>query len=164
MKKSTPAWISAEVQERIKSSPILIIKKETGDVSNCDIIKIKMHRNLSDADSEMYELKIATFEIGQPEEFLALIKNFKTAIDGTGTMLAAVRMNYLLNLLRGEELLYFDKLASQNTGTNNAHLKFIQEGLLGFFINALSKQKRVMRRAMRKPHEILFKCFADRLT
>ena len=33
----------------------------------------------------MYKLKIVTFEHVQPEELLALMKNFKPAIDGTGT-------------------------------------------------------------------------------
>ena len=49
---------------------------------------------------------------------------------------------------------------------NNTHLKFIQEGLLSYFftINALSKQKREMRRAMHKPQDIPFKCFSTRIT
>ena len=54
-------WISAEVQARIKPPPIPLIKKETDDVSECDIIKIKMCRNPTDANSEMYKLKIVIF-------------------------------------------------------------------------------------------------------
>ena len=52
-----------------------------------------MCRNLSDANSEKYELKIVTFEHGQPEEFLALVKNFKKLVEGTGTTTAAGNIN-----------------------------------------------------------------------
>ena len=129
----SPLWISAEVQARIKPPPIPIIRKETDDVSECDIIKIKMRRNPSDADSETYGLKIAIFEHGQPEEFLALMKNLKTAVDSTGTTSAAGKINYLRTLLRGGALRDFDKLEIHNNGTSNAHLKFTQEGLLRYF-------------------------------
>ena len=64
----------------------------------CDIIKIKIRWNPSVADSEKYELEIATFENGQLEEFFALLKNFKTAIDGTGTTSVAGKINYLRTL------------------------------------------------------------------
>ena len=111
----------------------MIFKKEIADVSECDIIKIKMRRDLSDTKSETYELKIATFENGQAEEFLALMKNFKTALDGKGTTSAAGKINYLRTILRGEALQEVDKTATQNTRENNEHLKFIQEGLLGYY-------------------------------
>ena len=62
-----PVWLSAEVQARIKQPLIPLINKETENVSECDIIKINMHWDLSNANSETYELKIATFENGQRE-------------------------------------------------------------------------------------------------
>ena len=98
-------------------------------------------------------MKIVTFKHGQPEELLHLINNFKRAVDRTGTTVTAGKINYLRTLLRREALREFDELVSHNAGTNNSHLKFIQEGLLGYFtpINALSKKKRTMRHAMRKP-------------
>ena len=125
-----------------------------------------MRQNPSDADLETYELNISTFENGQPEELLKLMKNFKRVFDGTGTTTAAEKTNYLRNVLREEALREFYELSNQNTGTNNTHLEFIQEGLLGYFppINALSKQKPTMRRAMRKPRDLPFKRFAARLT
>ena len=125
---------------------------------------MKMRRNPSDVAPETYKLKIVTFEHGQPEEFIQLIKNFKRAVYGTETTTAANKINYLHTLLSGEALRELDKLASQNAGTNNTHLKFIQEGLLGvFIINALSKQKRAMRCDMCKPQDTPFKCFTTRL-
>ena len=69
-------------------------------------------------------------------------------------------------MLRGQAFREFDKLQSQYGGAANNHLKLIQEVLLEYFfrINALSKQKRAMRRAMRKPQIMAFKRFAARLT
>ena len=64
--KISPVWLSAEVQARVEPLIINLIKKQTDDVSECYIIKIKMRWNPSDADSETYELNIATFENGQP--------------------------------------------------------------------------------------------------
>ena len=93
------------------------------------------------------------------------MKKCKRAVDGTGTTTATSKTIYLLTIPRGEALREFDKLSSQNTGTNSTHLKFIQEGLLGysFPINALSNQKHVMRRDMCKPWDIPFKRFSDLL-
>ena len=76
-----------------QTPPISLVKKEPKNVNEYDIINIKMCRNLSDANSETYELKIVTFEHGQPEEFLALVKNFKKLVEGTGTTTAAGNIN-----------------------------------------------------------------------
>ena len=94
------------------------------------------------------------------------MKNFKRAVGRKGTTTAAGNMNYLLNILSRETLREFDKLASQNAGTNNTHLKIIQEGLLSYLppINALSKKKRAMCHAMRKNRDIPFKRFTAPLT
>ena len=67
-----------------------------------------MRQNPSDVASETYKLKIATFEHGQPEEFLEIVNNFKRTIDGTGTTMAAGKINYLRTLLRGESLRELD--------------------------------------------------------
>ena len=58
------------------------------------------------------------------------MKNFKRAVNGAGTTTAAGKISYLRAILHREALREFNKLASQNSGTNHAHLKLIQEGLL----------------------------------
>ena len=60
-----------------------------------------MRQNLSNNNSETYELKIVTFEHDQPEEFLALMKNFKGEVDRTGTTKEAGKINYIRTLLCG---------------------------------------------------------------
>ena len=87
-------------------------------------------------------------------------------IDGTGTTTPFGRINYLRMMLREQELREFDDLQTHYGGSTNNHLKLIQEGLLEYFfpINSLSKQKCVMRRAMRKPRIMNFKHSVARLT
>ena len=63
----SPPWISVEIQEHIEPTPILLINKEPEEVNEYDIIKIKIFQNTSVAASETYEMKIVTFEHGQPE-------------------------------------------------------------------------------------------------
>ena len=124
-----------------------------------------MCQNPSDPASETYKLKIFTFKHGQTEELLQLMKNVKRSVDDTGTTTRVGKINYPRTMLHGEAIRDFDELSCQDAGTKNTHLKFIQEVLVGYFfpINALSKQKRAMRRAMRKPRDLPFKHFAARL-
>ena len=86
------------MQGRIEPPQILLTKNEIDNVSECEIIKINIYQNLSDANLEMYELNIEMFEHKQPEEFLTLMKNFRNEIDGLETNLATGKVNYLLTL------------------------------------------------------------------
>ena len=72
-----------------------------------------------------------------------MMKDFKTGIDGTGTISALGNIQFLRTMLRGESLREFDVIADQVGSTTNAHLKQIKEGLLRYFfsLNALNKAK-----------------------
>ena len=69
-------------------------------------------------------------------------------------------------MLRGNTLREFEELQAQYGCETNNNFKLIQEGVLEYFfpINALSKQKRAMRHAIRKPQNTTFKRFAESLT
>ena len=134
-------------------------------------VKWKQHYQGQDADKPGFgrvsdvQTKTDTFENVQPEEFLVIFNNFKIAINGRRTTSVVVRINYLHMVIRGEALIRFDELARHNNGITCAHLEHIMEGLLGYFspINALSKQKRVMCRAIYKPRDLPFKSFTAQL-
>ena len=85
----------------------------------------------SSATYKTNKLKTAKFENIKPEEFLRIIKNFNTVIEGTVIITATRKSNYLHTLLHGESLREFYKLVSYVTGPTKAHLIFIKEGLLG---------------------------------
>ena len=103
--KVSPSWISSEIQAQIEPPPIPIVKNEPVEVNKYDIIKINMHWNPYSTESETYELKIVTFDHGQPEEFPKLTKNSKRAVDRAGATKTAGKINYLRTILRGEALL-----------------------------------------------------------
>ena len=93
------------------------------------------------------------FDDGQPEELLTLLKKLDITIDGTGTTNPPVQIKYLRTMICVQALREFDELQSQNGSSTNNHINLIKEGLLEYFflVSSLSNQKRVMRRAMRKP-------------
>ena len=106
-----------------------------------------------------------TFDDDQPEELLALMRDWEITTDRTGTTSASGRINDLRTLLRGEVLREFDELSQQGNTTNKL-LKITPKGLLELFfpMNSLYKKKHTMRRAMRKPCDISFKRFEEQLT
>ena len=80
------------------------------------------------------------------------MNNFKRDFYGIGTTTAAGKINYLRTLLHGGVLQDFDGLSIQNAVTNSIH-QIHPRGFnpILFLINEVSKQKRLMRRAMHKP-------------
>ena len=136
-----PNWLSADLQACIKPLPFILIKVELEKEREISIIKVKMLIKPVTTTSERYNINMSTFEDRQPEEFLALLKNFMITIDGTGMMSASGLFNYLRKMLCVKSLREFDKLSGQNSGTTNFHLKHITEGLIGYFplINTLFK-------------------------
>ena len=87
------------------------------------IVKIKMRRNLVSAASDTYEFNMKSFDNGQLEEIFQFFNNFKKVIYGTVTTTSHDRINYLHTILYDESLQEFGGLNSNNTGTNNFHLK-----------------------------------------
>ena len=69
---------------------------------------------------------MSTFNNGQQEEFLALLRYFIIAIDVTSTTAPTGRINYLCTVLLGQILRGFDKLSLQRNTVNN-HRKHITE-------------------------------------
>ena len=88
----------------IEPPPITLIKLESEELHATHIIKVRVWRNPSQSASETYKINISTFNDGQPEEFLALMRNFKITIDGTGTTTASGQINYLYKILCGTSL------------------------------------------------------------
>ena len=165
MKLRNNKWLNTDVQARIDPPKTPLLKVTTGKTEETHIIKNKMHQNPVSATYETHNLKVQKFENGEPEEFLQMMKDFRTGIDGTGTNSASVKIQFLCTMLYGEPLREFDVIANQVGSTINAHLKQIKEGLLGYLfpLNMINKQKRATRRATSKPRDLQFKRFAARL-
>ena len=74
------------------------------------------------------------------------------------------RINYTRTMLHGTSLKEFDEIALVGNSTDS-NIKHITKGLLEYPppLNALSKERRTMRCAMRKTHDMLFKRLAAQL-
>ena len=63
-----------------------------------------MIRDLASATSETYNMKVPAFKNGKPEDFLQIIKDFKTATDGTGYTPTTGKIQFLSTMLYKEAL------------------------------------------------------------
>ena len=70
-----------------------------------------MLRDLASATSNTYKLKFQIFKNGKPEEFLQIMKYFKTATYGTGTNSDTRKIQLLHTMLRRN--LYKNSMPSQ---------------------------------------------------
>ena len=94
--------------------------------------------------------KVPTFKNKKPEEFLHKMKYFKTITDGTRTMSAAGKPQFLCTMLRGKSPIKIGILASQVGSTTNGRIKLFKESLIVYFppINSLNNKKHSMIRAI----------------
>ena len=88
-----------------------------------------MRRYSASATSRTYKLKVQTFENGKLEEFLQITKDFKTAVDGTGTTSVTGENQFLRTILRREALSEFDVIAGQVGSTNNTYWISVISGM-----------------------------------
>ena len=77
-------------------------------------------------------------------------------LDASGMFADSAKVQYLCTLLRGEALCQLATFSVKVGIISITHLNHIILGLGAYFspINALSEQKRSMRRGMRKPREL----------
>ena len=52
-------------------------------------------------NSDLYELKMALFDICKPDEFLLFIRNFNMTLEASGMLKAGVNIQYLCTLVHG---------------------------------------------------------------
>ena len=74
-------------------------------------------------------------------------------LEESGTLTADAKIHYICTMIHGKALCQIDMLSNEVVSTTSKNLKFIILGLdtYYFLLNALSKQKFVMRSKMRKP-------------
>ena len=107
MKLGNNKCLNTDVQACIEPPSTPLIKSTAVKIEECNIINIKMRRYPASAVSETYELKVQTFENGKPEEFLQIMKYFKTGTDGKRTPSAPGNIQFLRTMLRGGHLREF---------------------------------------------------------
>ena len=75
-------WDLGTVQVHVDTSPTLLIKSKNNEKLDKDCVKIKLCRYPTSAKSDLYELKMALFDNGEPEELLLFIKKLSNDYRG----------------------------------------------------------------------------------
>ena len=101
MKLGNNKWLNTDFQARIEPPPIPLIKATNVNTEETNIIKIKMRQDPASDTSDTYKLKVQTFENGKPEEFLQMMKNFKTDVVRTGTTSTTGTIQFIRTMLHG---------------------------------------------------------------
>ena len=120
--------------------------------SDEDFVKIKLCRDPTSIMLYLFEFRMSLFDHGKPEQFLLYIKKFNTTIPEIGTLNMDTKSQYLCTLVCGEALCYFDLLSADMGNTETLNLDYYIKGLELYYplVNLLSKQKRAMRRGIKK--------------
>ena len=94
-------WLSADVKARIETPLTTLVEADLEEQKATNIIKVDIWRNPSQATLETYKVNMYTFNDVQPEECLALLRNWKIATDRTGMTSPSGRITYLCTFLCG---------------------------------------------------------------
>ena len=92
--------------------------------------------------SDLYEIKMALFDNGEPEELLLFICNFCMTLEASGTLKAGAKIQYLCTLVHGEALRQFETLSDYVGIAISETLTYIilVFGTYYFPVNVVSKQ------------------------
>ena len=122
--------------------------------------KVSLLSNPGDQNSdEKFTIEFPCFNHGSPRELLDWFNNLDQVIRGQRITTGPAHCSMARALLRGEGLRVFNAAAAQRGDETVEHFKLVSDDLKKHFfpLKALMKQKRHMRRFLRKPRELTSK-------
>jgi len=142
-----------------QKEPPRYVKKE-------DRLTFKLLSTPSDPDSIQYEVKTYAFDDGLPEEWLEHVTMYRKIIKGQGITTGEPSFAMLKRLLKGKALVDFERIKLEEAYTNtvdnvNRLLAKLTKEI--FPDRALQKQRRSIRRYVRKPEGMTTASFYARL-
>ena len=151
---------------KLQCPPVIGIDRgEIQKVTKTNSVVFKLYTTPSDTDSPQYEMTVPIFKTGTPERWLETRKSIDKVFLGLNLTSGPYQYQQVRRILQGDALATFDKAATKhgNETTNNLKL-CLDEVTKHVFPNcALQKQKRYMRRALRKPRDMSIKEYDARL-
>ena len=106
-------WNSETIQVHVEPALIPLITSKNDEKSDKDFVKIRLRRDPTSEKLYLYQLKMALFDNGDPEEFLLFILNFNMTIEVQGTLKSGAKIQYILTMLHGEVLRQFYTLSAE---------------------------------------------------
>ena len=152
-------------QPHAEPPPTPLIEEKHDGKSEKYFLKLKLRGDPTLPTSDLYEFKMYLFDNNELEEFLLFVRYFNTALAALGMLEAGSKYQYLCTIVRGEALRQFDSLSADVESAEILNVDYIIRGLAQYFppVNSLSKQKRAMRRGMKKMRSLTVSRYAARL-
>ena len=92
---------TGNVKVHMYPPPIPLIKSNNNDKPEKYCVKTKLRRYPTSENYDLYELKMALFDNGKPEDFLLFTRNINTNIEPLGTLMVDAKIQYLCTMVRG---------------------------------------------------------------
>ena len=145
--------------------PVLLKPNEPAEPKKGDFLKIALRTNPTDANSDTYSLNIRYFRTGTPEDFLKWRKDYDKVIRGQNLTTGPSKYAMARNLLQGDALRVFNTAASTEGNETNENFQKVLNALTRHIFprKALVRQKRYMRRQMRKPYNMKIRTYVARV-
>ena len=100
---------------------ITLIKSKNDEKLDNYHVKNKLRRDPTSGNSDLYELKTALFDNGNPEELLLFVWNFQMTLEESETINYGANIWYLCTLVRGRALRQLDTLSVEMGSTTTDH-------------------------------------------
>ena len=147
--------------------PVIPLERpKTRDFKKNEVLTFKLRSNPKDENSLTYDLSIPFFREGTPEELLMFMTQVDKVIAGMNISDGPNKFALVRRLLQGDALAAFDNAATMHGAETNDNFNLCGRDLVRhiFPTKALAKQKRWMRRFLRKPAEMSIRDFMSRMT
>ena len=83
-------WNAGLLQFHMEPPPTPLVKRKNNDKSENDFVKMKLRRDPTSEDLDLYEFKMALFYNGYQEDFL-FAHNFKMTLEASGMLQDAAK-------------------------------------------------------------------------
>ena len=104
-------WNAGLLQLHVYPPPITRVKGKHDDKSEKDFVKMKLRRDPTSENSDLYEFKMSLFYNGYQEDVF-FAHNFKITLEASGMLQDAAKIRYLSTRFCGEALHQFDMLSA----------------------------------------------------
>jgi len=152
-------------RDQVIIPPISFERPSAPKVEKSEQLTFKLRSNPTEEDSGTYELTVAYFRTGTPEEWLLVRKAILEVCTGQNLTTGPQKYTIARRILKGDALAAFNAqalaLGNETNANFNASLRHVTDHV--FPARALQTQKRYMRRMMVKPRTTSIRKYAARL-
>ena len=153
MKVNYNAWHTAL---QLPPIPLISEKDEVDTQDKASYLTVELRYTPADADSKVYKKNIRYFRNGTPKQYIDFRADVSKVVVGQAITTGPAQYAMLRTLLRGDALRVFDNRATHHGNETVANMRLVLNDLGEhvFPVRSLVKQKRHMRRFIRKPADM----------